>query len=99
MSNDRLLVIGEALRLGLGVEEICEISHFDKWFVEQLAEIVIAEEEIKSNKWIREKINYAHLTIKSSYIQVFSNNEKDVLGNKLLEWKKWAFLIPDLPIY
>jgi len=50
MSHDRLLVIGDALRLGLSVEEICRISHFDKWFVEQIQVIVDAEEEIKGLK-------------------------------------------------
>ena len=49
MSNDRLLIIGEALRLGLSVKEICEISHFDKWFVERLAEIVAAENELRKS--------------------------------------------------
>lgn len=48
-SNDRLLIIAEALRLGLPVKEICEISHFDKWFVEQLQLLVNAEEDLKKN--------------------------------------------------
>ena len=47
-SSDRLLVIGDALRLGMSVEEICEISKFDKWFVEQLAVIVEAENELRA---------------------------------------------------
>jgi carbamoyl-phosphate synthase large subunit len=50
MSHDRLLVIAEALRLGLSVEEICRLSHFDKWFVEQIQVIVDAESKIKNQK-------------------------------------------------
>jgi carbamoyl-phosphate synthase large subunit len=49
-SHDRLLVIAEALRMGMKVEEICALSHFDKWFVEQIQLIVDAEEEIKGLK-------------------------------------------------
>jgi carbamoyl-phosphate synthase large subunit len=49
-SHDRLLVIAEALRMGMKVDEICALSHFDKWFVEQIQLIVDAEEEIKKLK-------------------------------------------------
>ncbi|MFO1016879.1 MAG: carbamoyl-phosphate synthase large subunit [Hyphomonadaceae bacterium] len=46
---DRLLVCAEALRRGLSVEEICAASHFDPWFVRQIAEIVAAEADIRAN--------------------------------------------------
>ena len=45
---DRLLVCAEALRRGLSVEEICAASHFDPWFVRQIAEIVEKEAEIRA---------------------------------------------------
>ncbi len=44
---DRLLVAGEALRLGFSVERIHAISGFDPWFLDRLAEIVAAEEQIR----------------------------------------------------
>src|SRR3954470_16000511 len=44
---DRLLVAAEALRQGFTVERINEISGFDPWFLERLAEIVRAEEEVR----------------------------------------------------
>ena len=43
---DRLLVAGQALREGFTVEEVCAIARYDPWFVERLAEIVAAEEEV-----------------------------------------------------
>jgi carbamoyl-phosphate synthase large subunit len=46
---DRLLVAAEALRRGLSVEEICAASHYDPWFVRQLAEIIATEAEIRTN--------------------------------------------------
>jgi carbamoyl-phosphate synthase large subunit len=48
-SPERLLVAAEALRRGLTVFEIHEISGYDPWFIERLAEIVAAEELVKKN--------------------------------------------------
>ncbi len=45
---DRLLVAAEALRRGLSVEEICSASHYDPWFVRQLAEIVATEAQVRA---------------------------------------------------
>ncbi|UPT63770.1 MAG: carbamoyl-phosphate synthase large subunit [Hyphomonadaceae bacterium JAD_PAG50586_4] len=46
---DRLLVCAEALRRGLSVEEICAASHYDPWFVRQIAEIIAKEAEIRAD--------------------------------------------------
>jgi len=46
-SPDRLLVIGQALRFGFNVEDICRISSFDPWFVRQVEELVAEEAAIK----------------------------------------------------
>ncbi len=43
---DRLLVAAQALRIGVTVEEICEIAKYDPWFVRQLDEIVKEEDAI-----------------------------------------------------
>ncbi|NWG53800.1 MAG: carbamoyl-phosphate synthase large subunit [Hydrogenophilaceae bacterium] len=45
---DRLLVVAEALRRGLSVEEICTASHYDPWFVREIAEIVAAEARVRA---------------------------------------------------
>jgi carbamoyl-phosphate synthase large subunit len=45
---DRLLVCAEALRRGLSVEEICAATHYDPWFVRQIAEIITKEAEIRA---------------------------------------------------
>ena len=44
---DRLLVAGEALRHGFSIERIHQISGFDPWFLERLAEIIGAEEQVR----------------------------------------------------
>ena len=40
---DRLLHAAQALRAGMDAEEICRISKFDPWFIEQLERVVEAE--------------------------------------------------------
>ncbi|MGE0597586.1 MAG: carbamoyl-phosphate synthase large subunit [Hyphomonadaceae bacterium] len=46
---DRLLVVAEALRRGLAVEEICAAAHYDPWFVRQVEEIVAAEGRVRAD--------------------------------------------------
>jgi carbamoyl-phosphate synthase large subunit len=45
---DRLLVVAEALRRGLSEDEICAASHYDPWFVRQIAEIVAVENKLRA---------------------------------------------------
>ena len=46
---ERLLVVAQALREGLSVDEINAIAHYDRWFLERIAEIVAAENEVLAN--------------------------------------------------
>ncbi|OJX68427.1 carbamoyl-phosphate synthase large subunit [Magnetospirillum sp. 64-120] len=46
--HDRLLVVAQAFRLGLTVDEIHNACFFDKWFLEQIKAIVDTEEEIRA---------------------------------------------------
>ncbi|VWX52102.1 carbamoyl-phosphate synthase large subunit [Novosphingobium sp. 9U] len=43
---DRLLVAAQAMREGLSVEEIHAITHFDRWFLRHIEEIVAEEAKI-----------------------------------------------------
>ena len=45
---DRLLVVGQALRLGMTAEAIHEASQIDIWFIERIAEIVALEYKVKN---------------------------------------------------
>lgn len=42
----RLLVVAQALRQGLTVDEIHAITHYDRWFLRQIEEIVAAEAQV-----------------------------------------------------
>jgi carbamoyl-phosphate synthase large subunit len=46
---DRLLVIAEALRRGLTVEEIHQASKFDPWFIRQIETIVATEKQVREH--------------------------------------------------
>ncbi len=45
---DRLLVIAQALRAGLSVDEVCAACRYDRWFVRQIADLVAAEAEVRA---------------------------------------------------
>ncbi|TAE83637.1 MAG: carbamoyl-phosphate synthase large subunit [Alphaproteobacteria bacterium] len=43
---DRLLIVADAFRHGMSVEEIFDLSNYDPWFLEQIKEIVRMEQSI-----------------------------------------------------
>lgn len=43
---DRLYMIRLAIRFGMSIEEICDITKIDKWFINQIKEIVDFENEL-----------------------------------------------------
>ncbi len=46
---DRLRVIAQAFRLGMAVEDVHRASHYEPWFLEQIALIVGAEREVQQH--------------------------------------------------
>ena len=46
---DRLLVAAQCLREGMSVAEVHAIAKYDPWFLERIAEIVAAEQEVAAN--------------------------------------------------
>ena len=46
---DRLLKVAQAMRMGMGVEEIHEVSRIDPWFLERIAEIVALEAKVRAH--------------------------------------------------
>ncbi|HEU5087884.1 MAG TPA: carbamoyl-phosphate synthase large subunit, partial [Roseiflexaceae bacterium] len=42
----RLMAAAQALRCGMSVEEVCEFSQFDPWFVDQMAAIIAIERDL-----------------------------------------------------
>ena len=54
---DRLLKVAQALRFGMGVDEIHEVSKIDPWFLERLADIVALEEKVRAHGLPRDAVN------------------------------------------
>jgi carbamoyl-phosphate synthase large subunit len=46
---DRLLVAAQAMREGMCIADIHAVSKFDPWFLDRIAEIVDAEEQVRAN--------------------------------------------------
>ncbi|MGB0747798.1 MAG: carbamoyl-phosphate synthase large subunit, partial [Magnetospiraceae bacterium] len=46
---DRLMVIAQAFRYGMSLEEIGSACHYDPWFLRQIEDIVKAEGELRGN--------------------------------------------------
>jgi carbamoyl-phosphate synthase large subunit len=55
-SSQRLLTIGQALRLEIPVEEINDITKYDNWFINQLNKIVGIEKLLKNNEISKEML-------------------------------------------
>jgi carbamoyl-phosphate synthase large subunit len=45
---DRVLVIGEAFRRGLGIDKIYAACRYDRWFLEQIRALIEVEQEVKT---------------------------------------------------
>ncbi len=45
-NSDRIFYIGDALRAGIGVEKIFELTAIDRWFLHNIKEIIDVEKEI-----------------------------------------------------
>ncbi len=48
-SPSRILMIADALRMGIGIDKINELTKYDPWFLKQIEIIVAYEQEIKNN--------------------------------------------------
>jgi len=58
---NRILLIAQALRYQISIAEICQITHYDKWFVNQIAKIIDEEEKIKIKGIKSEKVELLRL--------------------------------------
>ncbi|MBX9758041.1 MAG: carbamoyl-phosphate synthase large subunit [Beijerinckiaceae bacterium] len=58
---DRLLVVGQALRLGMSVDDIYAACKIERWFIERLAEIVTLEKKVKAHGLPQDADNFRML--------------------------------------
>ena len=55
-SPDKILRIAEAIRLGISLSKICEITNWDKWFVDQIYEIILIEKNLTNGEFSKSEI-------------------------------------------
>lgn len=60
-SADRILILAQALRLGLSTEEIHSIAKYDPWFIEQVRLIIDAEQNVRENGLPTDKNEFINL--------------------------------------
>ncbi len=79
-SSQRLLTIGQALRLGIDQDEINNITKYDKWFIYQLKKIVEIEKLIRESELSKEIMLLAkHNGFTDKKIAKIKNNsEKEI---------------------
>jgi len=58
---DRILLIAQAFRHGLGVDEIYEACKIDPWFLRQIEDIIAVEKEVKDKGLPRKPIDFLRL--------------------------------------
>ena len=50
-SSERIFLMYEALRKGMSVEELYQMTHIGRWFINEMKELVEFEEELSKFKW------------------------------------------------
>lgn len=58
---DRLLLIGEAIRAGITINDINAITHYDLWFLDQIRTIIEEEHHIKKHGLPKTKHDFYYL--------------------------------------
>ena len=51
---NKFLIIAQALRMGIKINEIAKISNYDQWFINEIADLVKTEKKLKENSLNKE---------------------------------------------
>ncbi|MCC7393326.1 MAG: carbamoyl-phosphate synthase large subunit [Sphingomonadaceae bacterium] len=80
---ERLLVAAQALREGISIEDVAHITGYDRWFLDRMAEIIAAENDVLTNGLPRDAAGMRHLKSmgfsdkRLAYLALRSTNMKD----------------------
>jgi carbamoyl-phosphate synthase large subunit len=50
-SSERVFLMYEALRKGIGIEELYKLTHIGRWFIQEMKELVEFEEKLLAHDW------------------------------------------------
>ena len=90
-TDERIYQIAHALRIGVSIEELFNITKITRFFLEKINNIVLLEKEIKENKWNKEVFLKAkNMGFADSYIaKCYGVSEIDVYN-----WRKENNIYP-----
>jgi carbamoyl-phosphate synthase large subunit len=58
---DRLRIAAQALRNGMSVEDVADIAKYDPWFLNEIAQILAAEKEVRTNGLPKDRDGFRRL--------------------------------------
>jgi len=94
---DRIFYIGDAIRAGIGIDEIFEATKIDRWFLHNIKEIIDLEREIINSSGV---ISASLLTKAKQY--GFSDKQLATITNteeeEILELRRSNNIVPDFKI-
>ena len=87
-SSERIFLMYEALRKGMSIEELYELTHIGRWFISEMKELVEFEEQICSYSWLtlpdERLIAAKELGFSDKYLAgLFKAREKDVRDRRI----------------
>ncbi|MCE9609496.1 MAG: carbamoyl-phosphate synthase large subunit [Chthoniobacter sp.] len=92
---ERIFFLGLAFQRGWTVEEIFEMTKIDRWFLENIREIVIELERIASSSPLLDEFGRWDWNYESGVLEEFENDRKKYglrsAGIELRRWKKLGF--------
>jgi len=97
-NDERLFYIRYALKIGISLDEIYQLSHIDRWFIDNMKQLVELEEEIKKYKGTHDEIKIPVELMQRAKADGFSDRQLAFLLNskeeKVREFRKKNNLKP-----
>ena len=83
-SANRILYVAQAFRENMSVDDVFNLSFIDKWFLNQIYEIILSEKQIKEKSLLMTKVDISNLKSDGfsdrRLAKLFDTNEKDLRG-------------------
>lgn len=95
-SSERVFLMYEALRKGMGIEELHKMTYIGRWFIEQMKELVEFEEKMLKYSWVnlptKALLKAKEWGFSDKYLSVLFNIEEKIVREKRISvGKKVSF--------
>ena len=83
---NKLWYLGSAFRVGMSIDEIFSITKIDKWFLNNIQEIIQIEEEIKDNGLEVSNLRFAKENgISDKFLSLITNHSEEKIRNERIK--------------